>query len=108
MKKVMFTVLCCLAVFPSVMAQRNHLKKTVVTRHSDVEISVMANSNERFTVYVDGIPQSTASGTRFKIYDITPNQVHDLAVVVERPIRFLLYTEMSFPAGKYEFEVYAD
>ncbi len=108
MKRIFLTALCLMLALTSVTAQRKHVQKPVATRHQDVELTVLASSNERFTVYIDGIPQSNSSGTRFTFNDITPNQVHDIAVVVERPIRFLLYTEMSFPTGKYEFEVYAD
>ena len=98
MKRVFLTALCILLALASVTAQRRHAQKPVATRHHDVELTVLASSNERFTVYIDGIPQSNSSGTKFAIYDITPNQVHDIAVVVDRPIRYLLYTEMSFPA----------
>jgi len=108
MKKIILSVLCCLLATTSVSAQRNKSNSRPQPKNNEVELTVLANRNERFTVYIDGVPQSNKSGSKFTIYDITPNQMHDVAVVVERPIRYLLYTEVSLRAGKYEMEVYAD
>lgn len=108
MKKSLLTVCCIVLIVSTLFAQRKLNDARPHFQNNDIELTILANRSERFTVYIDGIPQSNSSVNRCVVYDMIPNEIHDVAVVVERPIRYLLYTEVNLSPGKYEMEVYAD
>ena len=82
MKKALLTLLCGLMMVSTLSAQRPKTNSRQHQKSYGVELTVSAASTERFIVYIDGLPQSMKSGSRFIISDIAPNQTHDVAVVL--------------------------
>ena len=72
MKKIFITALCALLAVSSLSAQKHNYSNARNNKvmHKNVELTVYAAGNERFTVYIDGLPQSMKSGSRFTVVDI--------------------------------------
>lgn len=103
MKRILLAALCCL-ISTAMLAQKN--KKPVhVPQQRDVReavVTISATDGEKFVLYVDGLPVSSRTDSKFSVYDLAPNQVHSFAVVLSRPANVLAYTEIFVSANTRE------
>ena len=103
MKKIFLIALCCL-LSSAMSAQK--VKKTVhdpkLRDAREASVTVAALGREQFVLYVDGQPFSSRSGNKFSVFDLAPNQVHSIAVVLSRPVNVLAYTEFYVSPNTHE------
>ncbi len=103
MRKILTIVVCTLLATTSLFAQSKK-KDNAKT----VDITISANNNEVFTVYLDGESKSDAPGKQCVIKGLKPNRLYDLVVYVEEPIKYMAGADMELGAGHYELVVYSD
>ncbi|MBR5028131.1 MAG: DUF4476 domain-containing protein [Bacteroidales bacterium] len=100
MKKIFVAALCVLL---AITASAQNKKKSKA-----LEVTISANKNEVFTVYLDGDLQSDAPGKTFTIKNLIPNKTYDLVVYLESPLKYIASADFELSAGHYDLVVYSD
>ncbi|MBR4199471.1 MAG: DUF4476 domain-containing protein [Bacteroidales bacterium] len=101
MKKILIIAFCTLLATASLFAQGK--KKT-----NTVDITVKANNNEVFNVYLDGKQKSDKASSKYEIKGLQPNKMYDLEVYLEEPIKYISGVDLELSAGRYELIVFCD
>ena len=101
MKKILTIAFCTLLATTSLFAQNKKKANTV-------DITVKANNNEVFNVYLDGKQKSDKASSKYEIKGLQPNKMYDLEVYLEEPIKYISGVDLELSAGRYELVVFCD
>ena len=102
MKKILTIAICTLLATTSLFAQSK--KKNANT----VDVTIKANNNEVFNVYLDGKQKSDKASSKYEIKGLQPNKMYDLEVYLEEPIKYISGVDLELSAGRYELVVFSD
>jgi hypothetical protein len=102
MKKILTIAFCTLLATTSLFAQNK--KKNANT----VDVTIKANNNEVFNVYLDGKQKSDKASSKYEIKGLQPNKMYDLEVYLEEPIKYISGVDLELSAGRYELVVFCD
>lgn len=102
MKKILTIAICTLLATTSLFAQSK--KKNANT----VDVTIKANNNEVFNVYLDGKQKSDKASNRYELKGLQPNKMYDLEVYLEEPIKYISGVDLELSAGRYELVVFSD
>lgn len=102
MKKLLTIAICTLLATTSLFAQSK--KKGNAT----VDITISANNNELFNVYLDGKQKSEKASNKYELKGLQPDKLYDLEVYVEEPFKYISGVDLELSAGRYELIVFGD
>ena len=102
MKKILTIAICTLLATTSLFAQSK--KKNANT----VDVTIKANNNEVFNVYLDGKQKSDKASNKYELKGLQPNKMYDLEVYLEEPIKYISGVDLELSAGRYELVVFSD
>ena len=102
MKKILTIAICTLLATTSLFAQNK--KKNANT----VDVTIKANNNEVFNVYLDGKQKSDKASNKYELKGLQPNKMYDLEVYLEEPIKYISGVDLELSAGRYELVVFSD